>query len=65
MIKWMLFYVIKKEYLDIVEQIAIDCCVEVNDKLLLDAYSFTMQKGIMTPRIARQFLVGYIANTSV
>ena len=55
----------KNEYLDIVKQIAADCCVEINDKLLTSAYSFTMQKGIMTPRIARQFIVDYIANTSV
>ena len=55
----------KNEYLDIVKQIAIDCCVEINDEFLKEAYSFTMQKGIMTPRIARQFIVDYIAKTSV
>lgn len=52
----------KNEYLDIVQQIANDCCVDVTDELLKEAYSFTIQKGIMTPRIARQFITDYIAN---
>ena len=53
---------IKNEYLDIVKQIASDCCVEVNENLLQQACTFSMQKGIMTPRIARQFITDYIAN---
>lgn len=53
---------IKSEYLDIVKQIASDCCVEVNENLLQQACTFSMQKGIMTPRIARQFIIDYIAN---
>lgn len=52
----------KKEYLDIVEQIAIDCCVEVNDDLYKKAEEFAMLKSIRTPRVARQFIVDYIAN---
>lgn len=52
----------KNEYMDIVRQIANDCCVDVTDELLKEAYSFTIQKGIMTPRIARQFITDYIAN---
>ena len=52
----------KFEYLDIVKQIASDCCVDVCDKFLQEACAFSMQKGIMTPRIARQFLTDYIAN---
>lgn len=53
----------KNEYLDIVKQIANDCCLEITDVLLKDAYSFTIQKGIMTPRAARQFITDYIANS--
>ena len=53
---------IKNEYLDIVKQIASDCCVEINENLLQQACTFSMQKGIMTPRIARQFITDYIAN---
>ena len=52
----------KNEYLDIVKQIANDSCVEVNDELLKQACTFSMQKGIMTPRIARQFVNDFIAN---
>lgn len=52
----------KKEYLDIVEQIAIDCCVEVNDNLYKKAEEFAMLKSIRTPRVARQFIIDYIAN---
>ena len=52
----------KYEYIDIVKQIASDCCVEINDKFLQQACEFSMQKGIMTPRIARQFITDYIAN---
>ncbi len=52
----------KPEYLDIVKQIANDCCVLVNDELLNKAMSFSLQKGIMTPRVARQFVNDYISN---
>lgn len=52
----------KKEYLDIIEQIAIDCCVEVNDVLYKKAEEFAALKSIRTPRVARQFIVDYIAN---
>ncbi len=55
----------KNEYLDIVKQIANDCCIEVNDKLLKDASAFSIQKGIMTPRIARQFINDFIANLTI
>ena len=51
----------KKEYLDIVEQIAIDCCVEVNDTLYKEAEAFAALKSIRTPRVARQFIVDFIA----
>ncbi len=53
---------IKNEYLDIVKQIANDCCVQVDDNFLKEACAFSMQKGIMTPRIARQFVNDFIAN---
>ncbi len=55
----------KNEYLDIAHQIANDCCVEVNDKFDKEAMMFSMQKGIMTPRIARQFINYYISNCEV
>ena len=55
----------KNEYLDIAHQIANDCCVEVNDKFDREAMMFSMQKGIMTPRIARQFINYYISNYEV
>ncbi len=55
----------KNEYLDIVKQIANDCCVNVDDNLLSSAMTFSMQKGIMTPRIARQFINDFIANLSL
>ena len=51
----------QNEYLDIVEKIANDCCVTVNDNLRKKALEFACQKGIRTPRIARQFIVDYIA----
>lgn len=51
----------KSEYLDIVEQIAIDCCVEVNDILYKEAEAFAALKSIRTPRVARQFIVDFIA----
>ena len=52
----------KKEYLDIVEQIAIDCCVEVNDDLFKKAEEFAALKSIRTPRVARQFIVDQFTN---
>lgn len=52
----------KNEYLDIVRQIAFDCCIEPTEKFLNEACTFSIQKGIMTPRIARQYVVDYIAN---
>ena len=52
----------KFEYLDIVKQIASDCCIDINDNFLQQACAFSMQKGIMTPRIARQFIVDFVAN---
>ncbi len=55
-------FLTKKEYLDIVEQIAIDCCVEVSDDLYKKAEEFAALKSIRTPRVARQFIVDYIAN---
>ena len=53
----------KNEYLDITHQIANDCCVEITDTLDKEAMAFSMQKGIMTPRIARQFITFYLSNT--
>lgn len=52
----------KNEYLDIVKQIANDCCVEINDNLFKEAEKFAMQKSIRTPRVARQFITDYIAS---
>lgn len=52
----------KTEYLDIVKQIAQDCCVEVNDKLYKEAEMFAALKSIRTPRVARQFITDYLAN---
>jgi len=52
----------KKEYLDIVEKIANDCCVPVSDKLFTKAEEFAALKSIRTPRVARQFITDYIAN---
>ena len=52
----------KREYLDIVEQIAIDCCIEVNDDLYKKAEEFAALKSIRTPRVARQFIVDIITN---
>lgn len=54
-------FLTKLEYLDIVKQIAIDCCVEVNDKLYFEAEKFAALKAIRTPRVARQFITDYIA----
>ena len=51
----------KNEYLDIVKQIAGDCCVQISDDLYKQAEEFSMLKGIRTPRIARQFITDYIS----
>ncbi|MCD7779593.1 MAG: ATP-binding protein [Candidatus Gastranaerophilales bacterium] len=51
----------KKEYLDIVQKIADDCCVKVNDELFKKAEEFAALKSIRTPRVARQFITAYIA----
>ena len=53
----------KNEYLDIVSKIASDCCIEINDNLLKKAEEFAALKAIRTPRVARQFIVDYMANT--
>ena len=50
----------KKEYVEIVTKIASDYSISINDEFLKSAVSFTMQKGIMTPRIARQFITDYL-----
>jgi len=51
----------KSEYLDIVTKIAEDCCIKADDNLLKKAEEFSCQKGIRTPRIARQFITNYIS----
>jgi hypothetical protein len=51
----------KNEYLEIVEKIAQDCCITVNDDLLKKAEEFASLKAIRTPRVARQFIVDYMA----
>lgn len=51
----------KREYLDIVEKIANDCCVPVNEALFKKAEEFAALKSIRTPRVARQFIIDYIA----
>lgn len=53
----------KSEYLEIVEKIAIDCCVTVDDNLKKKAEEFSALKGIRTPRVARQFITSYIADS--
>lgn len=55
----------KTEYLDIVSQIANDCCVDVDEKLYKDAEKFAALKSIRTPRVARQFINDYIAGTNL
>ncbi len=52
----------KSEYLDIVSQIADDCCITVNDKFYKQAEEFSALKGIRTPRTARQFITNYLAS---
>ena len=51
----------KNEYIDIVNKIAIDKSIEIDENLNKSALMFSMQKGIMTPRIARQFINDYIS----
>ena len=51
----------KNEYIDIVNKIAIDKSIDINENLNKSALMFSMQKGIMTPRIARQFINDYIS----
>lgn len=53
----------KSEYLNIIEKIANDCCVEITDNLLKKAEEFAALKSIRTPRVARQFITDYIANS--
>lgn len=55
----------KTEYLDIVKKIAVDCCININDDLLRKAEQFSALKSIRTPRVARQFITDYIAETNV
>ena len=50
------------EYLDIVEKIAKDCCITVDDNLFMKAEEFAALKAIRTPRVARQFIVDYMTN---
>ncbi len=50
----------KNEYIEIVEKIASDCCVEINDELRKKAEEFALLKGIRTPRVARQFICDYV-----
>ena len=52
----------KTEYLDIVKQIAQDCCINVDEKLFREAEMFAALKTIRTPRTARQFITDYLAN---
>ena len=52
----------KTEYLDIVEKIAKDCCITVDDNLFKKAEEFAALKAIRTPRVARQFIVDYMTN---
>ena len=51
----------KTEYLDIVEKIAKDCCITVDDNLFKKAEEFAALKAIRTPRVARQFIVDYLS----
>ena len=55
----------KVEYLDIVKKIAQDCCINVNDNFLRKAEQFAALKSIRTPRVARQFITDYIAETNL
>ena len=55
----------KNEYLDIVKQIASDCCVKIDENLLKEAEKFAALKAIRTPRVARQFINDYISSIEV
>ncbi len=55
----------KFEYLDIVKQIANDCCINADEKLFKEAEKFAVLKSIRTPRVARQFIIDYIANVNL
>ena len=52
----------KHEYLDIVEKIAKDYSINIDDELFRKAEEFSMLKAIRTPRVARQFIVDYISS---
>jgi hypothetical protein len=52
----------KTEYLDIVTKIANDCCIKITDDLYKKAEEFSALKSIRTPRVARQFIVDYMAS---
>ncbi len=54
----------RNEYIDIVKQIASDCCINMNDELIKKAEMFAALKGIRTPRTARQFINDYLAETN-
>ena len=54
----------KNEFLDIVKQIANDCAIEYNEQIERKAIAFSIQKAIMTPRVARQFINDYISDTN-
>ncbi len=55
----------KLEYLDIVKQIANDCCINADENLFKEAEKFAVLKSIRTPRVARQFIIDYIANVNL
>ena len=52
----------KNEYLNIVEKIANDCCIPVNQDLFNKAEEFAALKSIRTPRVARQFITDYLTS---
>ncbi len=52
----------KREYLEIVDKIAADYSIEINEELHKKAEEFAALKAIRTPRTARQFIVDYIAD---
>ena len=54
----------KREYLEIVEKIAVDCCIKPDENLLKKAEEFAALKAIRTPRVARQFIIDYMANSN-
>lgn len=51
----------KKNYLEIVRQLADEMKIEAGDKLYKEAEAFALLKGNRAPRIARQFLTEYIS----